>query len=242
MKKEEKEAKQIYNESAENLREIGKGWFFKDFLETPAVLELLGNVKNKKVLDFGCGVGHYTKRLIKQGAKVKGFDISEGMVKIALEESPNADLKVGSGYKIPFNEKFDVVIAPLVLHYLSDWDKVFKEVKRVLKKEGVFIFSGYNPVLEVLDLNFKNKKFEFEGNYFKKEKIWKKWEHANKKDSIFFYHKSYEEIINTILKNKFEIVGYKDTFPLKKSEKLYSKSYNKWSKLPKFSVWKVKKK
>ena len=56
------------------------------------------------------------------------------------------------------------------------------------------------------------------------------------------YHKTYETIINIILNNGFEIVGYKDCFPLKKSKKLFPKEYNFLSQVPYFCVWKVKKK
>ncbi len=103
-----------------------------------ATLELVGNVKGKEVLDYGCGSGLYLKVLIKRGASVKGFDISEEMLKIARKKFPKLDLRLGSGYNIPFREKFDLVVAPLVLHYIDDWDKVFREVSRVLKKNGIF--------------------------------------------------------------------------------------------------------
>src|SRR3989338_4551471 len=112
------------------------GWFYNELLEMPATLELLGNVKGKKILDLGCGTGIYAKLLTKKGAKVKGFDISPKMIDIAKKENPNLDLKVGSANKIPFNDKFDIVLASLVVHYLSNWDKLLKEVKGVLRQGG----------------------------------------------------------------------------------------------------------
>src|SRR3989344_6168312 len=138
MKQEEKEAKKNYDLSAEvyhNLRtkENPQGWFYNELLEMPSTLELLGNIKGKKILDFGCGTGIYAKLLTKKGAIVKGFDLSPAMLKIAKEENPKLNLILGSGYNIPFNEKFDIVVASLVVHYLKDWDKMLKEVKRVLK-------------------------------------------------------------------------------------------------------------
>ena len=56
------------------------------------------------------------------------------------------------------------------------------------------------------------------------------------------YHKTYETIIKIILKNGFEIAGYIDCFPTKKSKKLFSEGYKKVSKEPFFCVWKLKNK
>ena len=86
--KEEREAKVMYENSASFYHDYRtkinpEGWFFNEFLEMPATLELLGNVKGKKVLDYGCGSGIYLKLLKERGANIKGFDISEEMLKIA---------------------------------------------------------------------------------------------------------------------------------------------------------------
>jgi|TARA_Y100000310_G_scaffold327089_1_gene392913 SAM-dependent methyltransferase len=244
---EEKNAKKTYDLMAKSYhntrtKKYPKGWFYNEMLEMPATLSFLGNVKGKKILDFGCGTGIYAKLLTKKGAKVKGFDISPKMIKIAKEENPNLDLIVGSGYKIPFKEKFDVVIAPLVLHYLKDWNKVFKQVRKVLNKNGIFIFSTGNPVAECREkITIKGKKLKILSNYFKeglKEEIWK-FEDV-KPIKVKFYHNTYETIMNTIIKNDFEIMGYKDAYPLKHSKKYFPKDYESATKIPIFTIWKIK--
>ena len=257
MNKEEQEARRTYNRVAQNYhffrtKKYPGGWFYNELLEMPSVFELLGNVKGKKILDFGCGTGIYAKKLVKKGAIVKGFDISEGVLKIAKKENPKLDLRSGSGYKIPFKEKFDLVIACLVLDYFSDWDKVFKEVSKVLNKGGIFIFSIGNPVSECCKkIKVKGKKLRVLGkrNYFDEKKMYAHWKSSDGKAVIYRvdlkvpnYHKTYETIFNTILKNGFEIIGYKDTFPLKKAKKIFPRHYNMCSRMPYFCVWKVKKK
>ena len=87
-RKEEKRAKESYDFMAEYYHDVRtrrnpKGWFYNELLEMPATLELLGNIKGKKILDFGCGTGIYAKILTKKNAKVKGFDISPKMLEIA---------------------------------------------------------------------------------------------------------------------------------------------------------------
>ena|SRR3989344_3689705 len=249
MKPEEKEAKKVYDNAADyyhygRTKKYPQGWFYNELLEMPATLELLGNVKGKKILDFGCGTGIYAKLLTKKGAIVKGFDISEEMLKIAKKENPKLDLKIGSGYKIPFNEKFDIILASLVVHYLKDWNKMLREIKRVLKPNGLFIFSTGNPVCEVRErINYKGRKFRTFGDYFNERKIYGIWRNFNGKDlKVASYHITYETLIRRILSNGFEIIGYKDCFPLKKAKKLFPEEYKDSLKTIHFCVWKVRKK
>jgi|TARA_Y100000310_G_C20480596_1_gene714485 SAM-dependent methyltransferase len=247
MKTDEKEASKKYNIIANHYhtwrtKENPNGWFYNELLEMPTTLGLLGNVKNKKILDFGCGTGIYAKILTRKGAKLKGFDISKGMLNIAKKENPKLNFKLGSGYNIPFKEKFDIVVASLVVHYLKDWNKMFREVSKVLKKGGYFIFSTGNPVVEARKNKTGKRKVNILDNYFNEGKIYITWEdNKGKEMKIPFYHKTYETIIKVIIKNNFEIVDYKDCFPIKKAKKLFPEDYTEYSKKPIFCVWKVKK-
>ncbi len=254
---EEKEASYLYDNLAEKYhfertKKYPAGYFYNELLEMPATMELLGQVRGKRILDFGCGTGIYAKLLTKKGAKVSGFDISPGMLSIAKKENPRLDLRQGSGYKIPFDEEFDIVLASLVVHYLKDWDRAFKEVSRVLKKNGVFIFSTDNPVKAAsTSIKVKGKKYKLLGmeDYFSDKvryKAWPKEVEINGKKHVKslpvpFYPKTYEKIIRTILKNGFEIIDYKDTFPIKGYEKLFPEDYRRFTKIPMFCVWKVRK-
>lgn len=252
MTKEEETAKNIYNHIAnfyhdKRTKMHEGGWFFNEYLEMPSTLELLGNVKDKKILDYGCGSGIYTALLTKKGAKVKGFDISEEMLKIAKLNNPDVEFKQGSGYNIPFKEKFDIILASLVVHYMQDWNRMFKEMGRVLNKGGIVIFSTGNPVYEInKNIIVKGKKYKCLGikNYFKEDLFNGHWTnpYTNKRVTVFAYHKTYETIINTIIKNGFEIMGYKDCFPDIKAKKIFPKEYSKYSMMPIFMVFKIRKK
>lgn len=250
--KEERQTKQTYNDMAKFYHEYRTtkfkgGWFFNEYLEMPAMLKTLGNVKGKKILDWGCGSGIYAKILDKKGAKIKGFDISEEMIKIARNDNPKLDLRVGSGLKIPFNEKFDIVFASLALHYLKDWDKVFKEVSRVLNKGGLFLFSDDNPVTK------SSKSIIYEGNkirglgirdYFKEgEMHYADWELSNGKTvRIRSYAKTCQSIIRVIINSNFEIIDYIDVYPIPSAKEKFPEEYRLWSKVPKFVIWKLRKK
>lgn len=252
-KKDEKEAFRVYESVARDYHDFRtkrnpQGWFYNEFLEMPATFELLGNVKGKKVLDFGCGTGIYAKILRKQGAVVKGFDISDAMLAIARTENPGMDLRIGSGYRIPFKEKFDVVVAALVIDYLEDWNRVFREVRRVLKKGGSFIFSVGNPICECSKrVVCGKKKFKVlcARPYFEEGVHYGYWrnvgKHAGKAIRVPSYHKTYESIIRCILQHGFVIEGYKDTKPALSAKKLFPKEYREHMRYPYFCAWRVRK-
>jgi len=250
MKREEEQARNSYNTMAKFYHEYRTtkfkgGWFFNEYLEMPEMLKLLGNVKNKSILDWGCGSGIYAKILAKKGAKVKGFDISKEMLSIAKKDNPKLDLRLGSGYKIPFKEKFDIVYSSLAMHYVKDWDKALSQVSKVLKKNGLFLFSGGNPIIDSTVTTYDNNKLKTIGtkNYFDEKMDYADWTLPNKKTvRIRVYPKTYETVIKTIIKNGFEIMDYVDAKPLPSSKKKFPEQYKLWSKVPKFCIWKLKKK
>ena len=100
-------------------------------------------LSNGTCLDLGCGIGQYSKWFMENGYDVISSDIS----KIALEKVKEFNsnvVNIDMREKLPFeNDKFDVIFANLSIHYFSDTDtkKLMNEIKRILKKDGLFIGS-----------------------------------------------------------------------------------------------------
>jgi SAM-dependent methyltransferase len=108
---------------------------------------LLGDVRGRRVLDFGCGSGSNSVLLANRGAHVWGVDISEDLLRLAarrLEASglpKAAEFIVASAHDLPFPDGcIDVVFGIAVLHHL-DLSRVSKEIWRVLRKGGRGIFQ-----------------------------------------------------------------------------------------------------
>jgi len=81
---------------------------FRDKIRDPAIIETLGNVKNKKILDIACGEGDSSRLIASQGAIVTGLDISSNMIQAARQRSKNIEYIVGNAHEIPFEkESFD---------------------------------------------------------------------------------------------------------------------------------------
>jgi ubiquinone/menaquinone biosynthesis C-methylase UbiE len=214
--------------------------FENEYLEMPTTLKLLGKIRSKKVLDLGCGTGIYSKELTKKGAKVKGIDISKEEIKIAKDYNPKAEFVVGNGVKLPYkNGEFDIVMASLVMECMKDWNPLLKEVRRVLKKGGVFVFSGGNPVTNSLRM-MDGKDVKIRRSYFDENKRIKSvWENGV---VMYWYHKSFGAVVRLLRKNGFELLDFEDAKPLISAKRKFSKEYKNSSLIPYFCTWKWRRK
>jgi ubiquinone/menaquinone biosynthesis C-methylase UbiE len=129
------------------------------------------NLKEKKVLDLGCGTGYDLSKISDRGALVHGIDSSKEMVRLARQNNPNGIIKIGCFNKIPFpGQYFDFVVSKWALQTTADIDPIYEEVDRVLKPGGKLIFLICHPIRQFIEKKKENK------NYFKKEIV----------ESIFF--------------------------------------------------------
>ena len=74
---------------------------FRDELNTPGMLKVIGNMKDLQVLDIACGEGHNTRILASRGAKVTGIDLSEGFIKHAKEQEKIDQLGSATTFRTP---------------------------------------------------------------------------------------------------------------------------------------------
>lgn len=96
-----------------------------------------------KCLDLGCGIGQYSKQLIKYGYDVVSADISDVALNKVKDFNENV-VKLDMRNKLLFSDsEFDLVFANLSIHYFSyeDTKKLLLEIKRILKDDGLFIGS-----------------------------------------------------------------------------------------------------
>lgn len=106
---------------------------------------LLGDVRGKTVLDFGCGAGENIIPLIERGARVIAIDISPELIALARQRLDLAGLKatihVGSAYETGLPDaSVDVIFCIALIHHL-DIEKVRTEMRRILTKEGKIILQ-----------------------------------------------------------------------------------------------------
>jgi ubiquinone/menaquinone biosynthesis C-methylase UbiE len=103
----------------------------------------------ERAMELGCGTGFFLLNLMQSGVATKGSvtDLSPGMVKVALRNAENLGLdvdgRVADAEKIPYEDNtFDLVVGHAVLHHIPDVELSLREVLRVLKPGGRFVFAG----------------------------------------------------------------------------------------------------
>jgi ubiquinone/menaquinone biosynthesis C-methylase UbiE len=96
---------------------------YRIFVEEWSVLNALGDVDQRSVLELATGTGHYARRLRRLGAgRVVAVDLSAEMIALAQEAEDRAPLgiryQVHDVATLELEETFDVVIAVYLLHYM----------------------------------------------------------------------------------------------------------------------------
>ena len=130
-------------------RENENGLFTRWYAR-PAVLDMLGSVAGRRILDAGCGSGPLLADLMKRDASVAGFDASPAMIRLARKRlGDEADLQVADlTQPLPYDDgAFDDALAVLVLHYFEDWSGPLGELRRVLRLGGRLVVVVNHPVI-----------------------------------------------------------------------------------------------
>jgi ubiquinone biosynthesis O-methyltransferase len=117
-----------------------------DRLETQLILELVGDVSGRRVLDVGCGDGAFALDLASRGAVVTGIDASAAMIDAAKDRAKRAKadvtFRLGTAEQLPFpSEQFDFVTAITILCFVDDATPVFREIARVLRPRGRLVIG-----------------------------------------------------------------------------------------------------
>jgi ubiquinone/menaquinone biosynthesis C-methylase UbiE len=100
-------------------------------------------------LELGCGTGFFTLNLKLAGVidEAHVTDLSPGMVEVAQRNAESLGFTVGGrvadAERLPYDDaSIDLVIGHAVLHHIPDVELAFREVLRVLRPGGRFVFAG----------------------------------------------------------------------------------------------------
>lgn len=103
--------------------------------------------KNQLIIDAGCGSGYFLRELLKHGYDALGIDRDDQMLALANERLRSENLKAAlynHDLKDEISMKVDVVVSFFdVMNYFKGVKRIFKNIKRALNKEGLFIFDVY---------------------------------------------------------------------------------------------------
>ena len=119
-------------------------------LAWPPVLDLLmralGTLRNKQILDFGCGAGHFCRKLSLLGAKPTGVDPSPAMVAAARKVVlPETEIHVGDMSSVRGMARFDAFTALMTFPYLLDLTATLTAWSRLAAPGAAAAIVVYNP-------------------------------------------------------------------------------------------------
>ena len=196
----------------------------------PAILDLVGDVAGRRILDVGCGAGPLLEALRERGAIVTGVEPSAKMLELArqrLGEGAALHQAGLGGDPLPFPDgAFDDVIACLVLHYLEDWKAPLAELRRVLVPGGRLIV--------VVDHPFIYKLMYPEADYFAVSQRSEEWNIGGYSVPMVFWHRPLHAMTASFTEAGFRIAvicepppapGARERFPVELAEVFKDPSY-----------------
>lgn len=242
-----------YSNQWQNKRKSGRH-YAHDFLEKPAIYSYLNDLKDKKILCLGCGDGQECDVIIQKGAKkVVGVDSSLYLIEGAKfsYDNPKIEFLCSKLEDLDFpKNSFDLIFSSLTLHYIKDWESLFKNLNKWLTKNGKIVFSTHHP-LKWGSQTTRSKDFnKFMIGYQKsknpdfKDQIFGDYHTFRPiKDKFFgelevvYYHRSISKMIQEIIAGGFKILDFSEPLPLPESQKLIPDFFEVYSKIPLFAIF-----
>jgi ubiquinone/menaquinone biosynthesis C-methylase UbiE len=111
-----------------------------------ALLQFVGDTPRRRVLEVGCGTGHWLAISSRGGTRVAGVDASAQMLARAQAHVPGASLVRGSAEHLPWADaSFDRLFCINALHHFRDHAAFLAEARRVLRPGGGVMTVGLDP-------------------------------------------------------------------------------------------------
>ncbi len=123
----------------------------REWLNNPAFLTFVGDLRGQRVLDAGCGEGYNTRILARRGARMTGADLSERMIALARDEERREPLGIDyarasyTDMAMFTDASFDAVVSFMSLMDGPRFDLAMHELFRVLRPGGLLAFSITHP-------------------------------------------------------------------------------------------------
>jgi len=236
-----------WNEAAESWIKFvrsGKN-YYSEYLNGPALKQMIGNVEGKKVLDIGCGEGYFSRFFARAGAEVTGIDISEGLIRGAVEEEERNPLGVkyfvadAANLNMLESESFDVAFCYMALMDIQDYEGVMSEASRILKTGGRFVVLMEHPcftAFRVLDGKVvsgwethtredgsKEHLYYWIDDYFRRHSYTFEWKHDRLPSSFVTtgFHRTLSDYVNALTKHGLVITRFDEPQPMEEGVRVH---------------------
>ncbi|HUS15801.1 MAG TPA: methyltransferase domain-containing protein [Chloroflexia bacterium] len=175
-----------------------------DLAQAPMITELLeavGDVAGRDVLDAGCGEGYLSRLLAARGARVTGVDVAGRLVSAARARDPEGRITyLVHNLSRPLPDavgRFDLIASHFVLNDVPDYQGFIATLAAVLRPGGRAVFSMNNPYSFVVRNHIKN--YFDSGVAYPYRGMWKQGV------KVRFYQHTLQEYMDTFLAAGFRL-------------------------------------
>jgi ubiquinone/menaquinone biosynthesis C-methylase UbiE len=193
----------------------------REVLVTPVIMEMLGKVADRNILDAGCGEGFLSRLIAERGASVTAVDYSEKLLEIAKERTPD-DLGIDYIHAnlecldMLDEDTFDFVVSCIVLQDIPDYQAAVEEMCRVLRPGGTCILAITHPCFSsdagwVKDSNGKKLYWKIDNYFF--EGGFEIPMVPGSEDNPIGFHRTLTNYYRTILDTGFIIEDLMEPYP-----------------------------
>ncbi len=210
---------------------------------TEGDLNLLGDVNGKKMIELGCGGVQSSIVFAKRGAICTGVDMSMEQLKYAkdLVEKSGVEVKLIEGdiedLHMLEDNSFDIAFSIYAFDFIQNLQKAIGETYRILKNQGIFVFTVQHPFFNLMGDVRKDLKVKF--NYFVRKEI------CNETSGIIieYFNPTIGDWINGLIDAGFIIMKVLEPEPIKDRINTILEGYpiDKVSKIPSTIIIKARK-
>ena len=148
-----------------------------EYQKPEKVLEYLGDLKNKKIMDIGAGSGYFSVKLAEKGAQVIAADVSDEFQEALKKRIEDNNIENIELRKIPYDSpnltdnEVDMVLIVNTYHHIENRIDYFSKVKKGIKPDGELVIIDYfkkelpvgPPVNHKIDLETVKQELEEAG-------------------------------------------------------------------------------
>lgn len=206
-------------------------------MEEPAFLAELGDIRDLRVLDLGCGDGLFGSWCVAAGARsYLGVDGSAAMIDRANDRPPSDRVR----YRLADLEDFraaprsaDLVTSRMTLHYVEDLDPVVTGARRVLADHGRLVISVLHPVISSNRRAGADLRTTVEvDDYFSAGPRHRRWFDR----PVVWHHRTVERYVAALLAGGFELTGIRECEPVERLFDGDRAEYERRARVPLFLV------
>ena len=127
-----------------------QGQFEPRYSYIPKIKRIAGDegwesLRDKTILDFGCGIGYGSIEMAQHGAKrVIGLDIRPDMLEIARRSAEDAGVSESCRFSDSIDEPVDVIVSVNAFEHFDDPAAILETMERLLKDDG-FVLLSFGP-------------------------------------------------------------------------------------------------